>query len=129
MTDKTRDEEARDSGSGRPAMERAEESVDRIARGAGYLASLVGLRILKGASLAREEAEDIWAEAQSMRRERQDAEPDITVVEDTGTIKATEAAHRKAGELNLDLREIQGTGAGGRITINDVKRKAKSEEP
>lgn len=129
MTDKTRDEEARDPGSGRPAMERAEESVDRIARGAGYLASLVGLRILKGASLAREEAEDIWAEAQSMRRERQDAEPDMAVVEDTGgTIEATEAARRKARELNLDLREIQGTGAGGRITANDVKRKTKAEE-
>lgn len=110
-------------------MERAEESVDRIAQGAGYLASLVGLRILKGASLAQEEAEDIWTEAQSMRRERQDAEPDITVVEDTGTIKATEAARRKAGELNLDLPEVQGTGAGGRITVNDVKRKAKAEEP
>ena len=130
MTDKTRDEEARDPGSGRPAMERAEESVDRIARGAGYLVSLVGLRILKGASLAREEGEDIWAEAQSMRRERQDAEPDPAVVKDTGrTIEATEAAHRKAGELNLDLREVQGTGAGGRITVNDVKRKAKAEEP
>ena len=130
MTDKTRDEEAREQGLGRPAMERAEESVDRIARSAGYLASLVGLRILKGASLAREEAEDIWAEAQSMRRERQEFEPDLAVVEDTGgTIEATEGARRKARELNLDLREMQGTGAGGRITANDVKRKAKAEEP
>ncbi len=45
-----------------------------MARGVGYLVSLVGLRVLKGASLAREEAEDMWAEAQSMRRERRGAE-------------------------------------------------------
>ena len=130
MTDEVRDEEIRRPEPDRPATERAEELVDRMARGAGYLVSFVGLRILKGASLAREEAEDIWAEAQSMRRERQGAEPDTTVVKDTGgTIKATEAARRKAEELNLDLSGIQGTGAGGQITINDVKKKAKAEEP
>ncbi len=130
MTDEVRDEEVREPATERPPTERAEELVDRMARGAGYLVSFVGLRVLKGASLAREEAEDIWAEAQSMRRERQGAEPDTTVVEDTGeTIKATEAARRKAEELNLDLSKIQGTGAGGQITINDVKKQAKAEEP
>ncbi len=130
MTNKVReDEEAREPDSSRPATERAEELVDRMAQGAGYLVSFIGLRLLKGASLAREEAEDIWAEAQSLRRERQDAEPDPTVVKDAGTIEATEAARHKAEELNLDLSEIQGTGAGGRITVKDVNGKAKAEEP
>ena len=110
----------------RAATERAEELVDRMAQGAGYLVSFVGLRILKGASLAREEAEDIWAEAQSMRRERQSAEPDESE-RNAETIKATDAARRKAEELNLDLAEIQGTGVGGQITVEDVKKEAKAE--
>ncbi len=64
MTD-TRDEQP-----ARPAMERAEELVDSVGRRVGPLASLVGLRLLQVAALAREAAEDIWAEAQSAREER-----------------------------------------------------------
>ncbi len=126
MTDKARDEEARGPGSDRTATERAEELVDRMAQGAGNLTSFVGMRILKGVSLALEEAEDIWAEAQSMRRERQNAELGRAVIRDTETIKATDAARRKAEEMDLDLSEIRGTGAGGRITVDDVKKKAKA---
>ena len=54
----------------RPAMERAEELVDGVGRRVGPVASLVGLRLLQVAALAREAAEDIWAEAQSAREER-----------------------------------------------------------
>ena len=126
MTDKARDEQARGPSSDRTTTERAEELVDRMAQGAGYLTSFVGLRILKGVSLALEEAEDIWAEAQSLRRERQSAEPD-RAGGDPETVKATDAARRKAEELNVDLREVEGTGAGGRIVVGDVKKKAKTE--
>ncbi len=129
MTDEVRDEEVRSPEPDRPATERAEELVDRMARGAGYLVSFVGLRVLKGASLAREEAEDIWAEAQSLRQERRGAETDLAESDEGGraaaeSIKATEAARRKAEELGMDLREIQGTGAAGRITVEDVKKRA-----
>ena len=58
-----------DGQSVRPAMERAEELVDRVGQRAGPLASLVGQRILRAAALARETVEDIWAEAQSAREE------------------------------------------------------------
>ena len=34
--------------------------------------------------------------------------------------KATNAARRKAEDLGLDLSQIQGSGAGGIITIRDV---------
>jgi pyruvate/2-oxoglutarate dehydrogenase complex dihydrolipoamide acyltransferase (E2) component len=34
---------------------------------------------------------------------------------------ATEAAMRQAGELGVDLDEVEGTGAGGRITVGDVR--------
>ena len=132
MTGEVRDEETRGPELNRPATERAEELVDHAARGAGYLVSLVGLRLLRGASLAREEAEDIWAEAQNLRRERQGAEPDVAEPDVGGrdvaeTIKVTEAARRKAEKLGVDLAEIPGTGAGGQITVEDVKRRAKAE--
>lgn len=50
-----------------PTMERAEEMVDKLGEQIGYYASLAGQRIRKMAALAREEAEDIWAEAQHLR--------------------------------------------------------------
>jgi pyruvate/2-oxoglutarate dehydrogenase complex dihydrolipoamide acyltransferase (E2) component len=34
--------------------------------------------------------------------------------------RATNAARRKAEELGVDLSDIQGSGAGGLITIRDV---------
>jgi len=39
---------------------------------------------------------------------------------DEGPPKATNAARRKAEDLGLDLSQIQGSGAGGLITIRDV---------
>ena len=55
----------------RPAMERAEELVDRLGERTAALASLAGLRLRKLAARAREEAEDVWAEAQSVRDKKQ----------------------------------------------------------
>jgi large subunit ribosomal protein L20 len=39
-------------------------------------------------------------------------------------LKATDAAARKAEELNVDLSGVEGTGQGGRITVGDVKKAA-----
>ena len=58
-------EPGRDQGA-RPTMERAEEMVDRLGQRAGQIGSEVAQRLLRLAARAREEAEDIWAEAQSM---------------------------------------------------------------
>jgi polyhydroxyalkanoic acid synthase PhaR subunit len=41
-------------------------------------------------------------------------------------VKATDAARRKAQELGVDLNEVDGTGAGGQITVEDVRRKGDS---
>jgi hypothetical protein len=49
------------------AMQRAEELVDRIGEQVGHYVSVFGHNILKWAARAREEAEDIWAEAQAIR--------------------------------------------------------------
>jgi pyruvate/2-oxoglutarate dehydrogenase complex dihydrolipoamide acyltransferase (E2) component len=37
------------------------------------------------------------------------------------TQNATDAAKRMARELDIDLNEIEGTGADGRITVHDVR--------
>lgn len=120
--------EDRNEESDRPATERAEELVDRLLQEAGHLLSVAAVNLLKGASLAREEAEDIWAEAQNLHRERQNAEPERPA-RDAGTIAATDAARRRAARLGVDLREVAGTGAGGRITVRDVERKAAVTKP
>src|SRR5215208_3180890 len=40
-----------------------------------------------------------------------------------GAPEATDAARSKARELGVDLTEIVGTGAGGQITVDDVRRR------
>lgn len=54
----------------RQAMQRAEEMVDRLGEQVGQYVSAFGHNVLKWVARAREEAEDIWAEAQAIR-ERQ----------------------------------------------------------
>jgi hypothetical protein len=53
--------------SARDATERAEDMVDRAGERVGELAATLGRRLQVFVARAREEAEDIWAEAQSMR--------------------------------------------------------------
>ncbi len=53
------------------AMQRAEEMVDRLGEQVGHYVSVIGHNILKWAARAREEAEDIWAEAQAIRQRNQ----------------------------------------------------------
>jgi pyruvate/2-oxoglutarate dehydrogenase complex dihydrolipoamide acyltransferase (E2) component len=44
--------------------------------------------------------------------------------ERTGESEATGAAARRASELGVNLSDLQGTGAGGRIVVKDVTRAA-----
>jgi pyruvate/2-oxoglutarate dehydrogenase complex dihydrolipoamide acyltransferase (E2) component len=50
--------------------------------------------------------------------------PAQEVGEHFGQPEATEAAARRARELDVDLSGLQGTGAGGRIVVRDVTRAA-----
>ncbi|MDQ2799869.1 MAG: hypothetical protein M3Y13_09520 [Armatimonadota bacterium] len=52
----------------RPATDRAEATLDQAGERLGIFAAAVNLRLRKTVALAREEAEDIWAEAQSLRQ-------------------------------------------------------------
>jgi pyruvate/2-oxoglutarate dehydrogenase complex dihydrolipoamide acyltransferase (E2) component len=40
---------------------------------------------------------------------------------------ATEAAIKQASDLGIDLTEIEGSGAEGRITVRDVKQAAEEQ--
>ncbi len=53
-----------------------------------------------------------------------DAEASETEDEGVGEPNATDAARRKAEQLGIDLSQVEGTGAGGRILVGDVKRAA-----
>lgn len=52
------------------ATARAEALVDGLGEQLGTLATTAGHRIRRGAALAREEAEDIWAEARQIHQAR-----------------------------------------------------------
>jgi len=56
-----------------PATARAEELVSRTSALLSEFAADAGGRLKKAAALAREEAEDIWAEAQQLRRDQVDS--------------------------------------------------------
>jgi hypothetical protein len=53
-------------------MKRAEDLIDRVGGTAGLLATVVGLRLRRATARMREEAEDMWAEAQSLRSHQRD---------------------------------------------------------
>ena len=57
----------------REAMQRAEEMVDRLGEQIGHYATDFGHSVLKWFARAREEAEDIWAEAQAIREQQRTA--------------------------------------------------------
>ena len=55
----------------------------------------------------------------------EDAEP--SGAEEQGGVHVTDAAERKAGELDVDLSTVEGTGQGGRITVGDVEKAASAQ--
>ena len=60
-----------EEGGGDETVRRAEEVIDRVAERVGQFTSYLGRQVLRLGARAREEAEDMWAEAQSIRRGRQ----------------------------------------------------------
>ncbi|HLJ97666.1 MAG TPA: hypothetical protein VKU02_31180 [Gemmataceae bacterium] len=67
----------------RQTMQRAEELADRLGEQVGQYVSALGHSVLKWVARAREEAEDIWAEAEAIRQ-RQRAADDSSASAPTG---------------------------------------------
>ena len=148
-------EERRGEGSEHSATGRADELLNRLGQSAGVYGSLVSRRFSRVASFVREEAEDMWAEAKSIRQQRLQTEDSAetaattdgadasereaqeeyvtesgaeeSVSQGEDTTEATPAARHHAEEVGVDLQEVEGTGAGGHITLEDVEKKAESE--
>ena len=55
--------------SSRVAMEKADELVGQLEQRIGHFTSLISLQVQRAAAFMREEAEDMWAEAQSIRHQ------------------------------------------------------------
>lgn len=89
--------------------DRADELLARAGETVGLIAGMVGVRLARVAAFAREEAEDLWAEAQSVRRQG-------TENLSSGADKATVAIRRDAGQPE-DTRE-EGVPSGGRVTAD-----------
>jgi hypothetical protein len=61
---------ARTEEEGKLAMERAEEFVDRVSHRLGHYLALGTFQAKRTTSRLREEGEDMWAEAQSIRQKK-----------------------------------------------------------
>src|SRR3954467_11079725 len=93
-------DEDRDDSPRRPATERADELLTRAGQTAGIFASLLGRRIARVAAFAREEIEDMWAEAQSIRHQTQYAETNQGVK--SRASEGTDVSEREAEEEKPD---------------------------
>jgi pyruvate/2-oxoglutarate dehydrogenase complex dihydrolipoamide acyltransferase (E2) component len=89
--------------------DRADELLARAGETVGLIAGMVGVRLARVAAFAREEAEDLWAEAQSVRR--QSAE-NLSRAADKATV-----AIRRDPEQPEGTRE-EGVPSGGRVTAD-----------
>lgn len=130
--------EDRENTPRRPATERADELLTRAGQTAGIVASLVGMRIARVAAFAREEVEDMWAEAQSIRQQAASTEADgdvrTTASEGTDVSQPSqrEAEERKpeseqSAESEGEVEEIKATPTARRraeelgVDLQEVK--------
>jgi large subunit ribosomal protein L20 len=56
------------------------------------------------------------------------APAEAPAVEAEDEVSATDAAARRAEELEVDLSDVEGTGQGGRIIVGDVEKAAPEDE-
>lgn len=87
------------SSTGRAASETFGGWGERV----GYVAGMTGLRLRQFGARAREEAEDLWAEAQSMRQQQG---------ANGGTSGATDTAAGSAAASSGDTGQTSSSGAG-----------------
>jgi len=67
------------------------------------------------------------APAQAAEPSEEPVEETETSGEATADVDATDAAERKAEELDVDISSVDGTGAEGRIVVGDVEKAAQEE--
>jgi pyruvate/2-oxoglutarate dehydrogenase complex dihydrolipoamide acyltransferase (E2) component len=90
--------------------------LEDLLRTSGETSGSAGQRALEGAGLTEATPEQgAGGGTEDPKSEEEDArKPEVT-----------DAARRKAEELGIDLSQVEGTGASGRILIRDVQKAAK----
>jgi pyruvate/2-oxoglutarate dehydrogenase complex dihydrolipoamide acyltransferase (E2) component len=98
-------EDQEGQGSKRPATERADELLNRAGWTAGLFASMIGARLARVAAFAREEAEDLWAEAEALRQSSTVTEADqgVSTSASEGTSVSSPETRSKAAGSNGEV--------------------------
>lgn len=91
------------SGDARSASGRAEDTLTDWGERVGYFAGTAGLRLRQWGARAREEAEDLWAEAQTMRQQGASGGQSATDTAARTTAGQEEAASEKAASSSNEL--------------------------
>ena len=105
-----------------------ERAVERLRRTGGQNATAESVQTLGGRLDGVEGKLDRLLAALEGQNQNGDASA-ITPAQSNGSaveIRATDAARRKARELDVTLAEVEGTGFNGEITVGDVRRKGES---
>ncbi len=99
------------------------QALDALDNNPGILEDLLGTsgetsggsgRALEGATRPTDDAPEQGEGTEDLETEDEHA----------GEPEATDAARRKAEQLGIDLSQVEGSGAGGRILVRDVKEAA-----
>jgi large subunit ribosomal protein L20 len=61
------------------------------------------------------------------RAEAKRAAPEPPAEQETAEVEATDAAERRAEELDVDLETVEATGAEGQVVVDDVEQAAEEE--
>ncbi len=61
------------------------------------------------------------------RAEAKRAAPEPPAEQETAEVEATDAAERRAEELDVDLESVEATGAEGQVVVDDVEQAAEEE--
>ena len=87
--------------------------------------ALDGQPVERRIEVDRRRAEEAPQARQKPKRSK--PEPETTAPEPQEEIEATGAAERRAEEMDVDLRSVEGSGAEGRVVVGDVEEAAEEE--
>jgi len=100
------------------------QALDALDNNPGILDDLLGTSGDASGNNPTRALEDAKGSTGAAPEQRAGEGAEVPEPRDAGEPKATDAAWRKAEELGVDLSSVEGTGAGGRILVGDVRRAA-----
>jgi pyruvate/2-oxoglutarate dehydrogenase complex dihydrolipoamide acyltransferase (E2) component len=106
--------ENRNQNSSNSSTKRAEELLTRTGQTVGMFASMAGLRLARIGAFAREEFEDMWAEAQDLRRAQGSGPSKSAQSVNKSAETADETAASREGAQ--ESPEKGSAGTGGQVT-------------